>query len=155
MLVNGKEVFYSNYTEESQKQSINIQDKIAGATKNFDIISDVTSKELKQLEAQYNTDFSEVTNGFGFFDSEKATNEDYEDRKENYVVYDLMDQNEYLHRGLEIIADDSTQKNDDAQVIKILTDDEKKKEILDELFYDTIDLNNELWSIVYETCKKG
>ena len=58
MLVNGKEVFYSNYTEESQKQSINIQDKIAGATKNFDIISDVTSKELKQLEAQYNTDFS-------------------------------------------------------------------------------------------------
>ena len=66
-----------------------------------------------------------------------------------------MDLNEFVHRGVEVIADDSTQANSDGNVIKIFSNDEKLKENLENLFIDRLDMNNELWTIFYETIKMG
>lgn len=62
---------------------------------------------------------------------------------------------EFIHRALEIVADDSTQINEAGNAIKIFSDDEDVKDVLEEMFYDRLDMNNEIWTMVYETCKMG
>lgn len=76
-------------------------------------------------------------------------------RTQLYETYIKMDATEFLHRGLEVIADEATQKDDDESVIQIQSDNEKIKEDLEDFFFHTLGFDTELWSIVYETCKMG
>jgi hypothetical protein len=66
-----------------------------------------------------------------------------------------MDTTEFIHRGLEIVADDSSQTNPEGNAIKVYSDDEEIKNTLEDLFVDKLDMNNELWTILFETCKMG
>jgi len=61
----------------------------------------------------------------------------------------------FTARGVEIVADDSTQANNDGDAMKIYSDDEGIKDTLEALFLDRLDMNNELWSVVYDTSKMG
>ena len=69
--------------------------------------------------------------------------------------YREMDKMEFVHRALEIVSDDGSQKNNDGNSMKIYSDDEEVKKILEDLFFERLDINNELWSVIYETCKMG
>jgi len=77
------------------------------------------------------------------------------DRITTYDKCSEMDSMEFIHRGLELIADDSSQPNDDGDTVKIYSDDESIKNTINSLFITKLDLNNELWSIIYETIKLG
>jgi len=76
-------------------------------------------------------------------------------RTQLYETYIKMDATEFLHRGLEVIADESSQKDDDENVIQIQSNNEKIKEDLEDFFLQTLGFDIELWSIVYETAKMG
>ena len=77
------------------------------------------------------------------------------DRKVRYAYYREMDKMEFVHRALEIVSDDGSQKNNDGNSMKIYSEDEEVKKILEDLFFERLDINNELWSVIYETCKMG
>jgi hypothetical protein len=96
-----------------------------------------------------NADFS-FQNNNTFLSKEGRIN-----RKEYYQTFQDMSNCNFIHRGLQIIADDCSQKNQEGHTVKINSDDDEIKEILEDLFYNRLNFNKELWSIVYETCKLG
>jgi len=138
MLINGQEVVFD------LKQAAQIQ---ADLNKNDFIIDSLKGAENPKEIIKQNEELS-----FNF-DSLDLSDE-MMSRISRYKVYREMTNQEFIHRGLEIIADDSTQSNTEGNVLKIYADEEKKK-ILESLFFDRIAINYELWSIVYETAKMG
>ncbi len=143
-LVNGKEVIIKSGQPEKIQTEIN---------KIEDLKADLKSEnEPKKGGELYVTDDGMGEIGFSLFDKQDEVGRE---RKIRYDYYKEMDQSEFIHRALEIVADDSTQMNPDGNAIKVYSDDENIKNALEELFIDKLDMNNELWSIVFETCKMG
>jgi len=140
MIVNGQ------YIDYDEKAIADIQTTI---NKSNNLTSDLKSEIEKPrdvIDAKESWDFANQA----FFDAEYSA-----ERFETYAYFREMDRMEFIHRGLEIVADDSTQTNTDGDVMKIYSDNEKIKETLTELFVERLDMNNELWNIVYDTAKLG
>lgn len=142
MIVNGKYIKYDETKTASIQKDINAIDAFQQ-----DIKSNV--KDPNQLANMG----SDAYMGFGF--SPFGDSETHADRVQRYGYYREMSQMEFIQRGLEIIADDSTLRNLDNNVIKVYSDNESIREALTDLFIERIDINTELWSVVYETVKMG
>jgi len=78
-----------------------------------------------------------------------------QDRQARYSEYEEMGTYDIINSGLDIYADDATQKNDKGTVLEIYSDNDKIKEELEWLFYKRIDVNSEMWNIVRRTCQMG
>lgn len=145
MIVNGKEVFYSTSDAEEIQAKLNQNDYI-----------DPLVKGLEQKEKD--REDKEKRTGYGNFEVSRSgipgivSNVD---RFEGYDKFSQMEKTVFIKRGLEIVADDATQPNMEGNVLKILSNDSKIKERLENLFIERLDMDNELWSCIYETCKKG
>lgn len=143
MIVNGKYVQYDEKKSAVIQRDFNALDDIQQSVKSN--VKD-PNKVMDTLEGGASVDF-----GFSGFQD----NEVHADRVQKYGYYREMAQMEFIQRGIEIIADDSTLKNLEDNVIKITSNNEAIKEVLWDLFIERIDINSELWSIVYETVKMG
>lgn len=148
ILVNGKELIYTEKESEKIQTNINKAENIDNNAQ-----TEIDLNTIKKNASEFGSIENFELNTF-FDDGE---NENYltKSRKERYDIYRKMDENEFIHRGLEIISDDASQKNEHGNVITVYSDDEKKKTVLEKLFLEKMDLNNELWSIVYQTIKLG
>lgn len=151
MLVNGREV-----SENDIKQSMAIQQSVNAAKE----MESSAQSEIDPKKAAKH--FDELTSGLDqsdlnmfFDDTEFGDGKANSDRKSGYEIYSEMDTMEFIHRGIELIADDASQPNDDGDVIKIYSDDESIKNAIEDLMLNKLDMNNELWSILYETIKFG
>ena len=69
--------------------------------------------------------------------------------------YDSMDQDPILHSALDIYADESTSKNEHNDVLKIYHPDDDVKKILDNLFYDILNIEFNIWPWVRNLVKYG
>jgi DNA-binding MarR family transcriptional regulator len=118
----------------------------------LDLKSEITQEDLEKIGGGGEPVFGYNVN---VLDGGGNLNDKSLERKERYDYFREMDTMEFIHRALEIVADDSTQNNNEGNVLKLYSDDDDIKNILDDLFFERLDLNNELWSIVYETCKMG
>ena len=150
MIINGKEVTVD------YKSATQIQDKI-NAIPNIPDNSkrEVSKKEQKEL-IDSSSGIFESFDGYGMNNNVLLTGKkSKENRKDYYTTYQEMDESNFIHRGLQMIADDCTQKNSEGHTIKLYSDDDEIKEILEELFYSRLNIDKELWSIFYETCKMG
>jgi hypothetical protein len=76
-------------------------------------------------------------------------------RRELFLDYDAMDNDPILSSALDIYADESTTKNEFGDVLTIKTDNQQVKEILESLFYDTMNIEFNLWPWVRNLCKYG
>ena len=76
-------------------------------------------------------------------------------RTQLYSEYDLMDQDAIIASALDIIADESTLKNDMGEVLSIRSSNEDIQKILYNLFYDILNIEFNLWSWVRQMCKFG
>jgi hypothetical protein len=149
MIVNGKDVNINFRKAEEIQRKMNPIDALPETLK-----VEASKKEVKELEnfdsdSLMNADFS-FQNNNTFLSKEGKIN-----RKEYYQTFQDMSNCNFIHRGLQIIADDCSQKNQEGHTVKINSDDDEIKEILEDLFYNRLNFNKELWSIVYETCKLG
>ena len=149
MIVNGKDINVNFRKAEEIQKRMNPVDALPETLK-----VEASQKEIKELEnfdadALMNADFS-FQNNNTFLSKEGRIN-----RKEYYQTFQDMSNCNFIHRGLQIIADDCSQKNQEGHTVKINSDDDEIKEILEDLFYNRLNFNKELWSIVYETCKLG
>lgn len=150
MIINGREV------EVDFKRAAQIQDKVNKVEQLPDSAKvEVNKRELTDLKLFANDTF-DGSDAFGFSNNTLLTGKNSkENRKEYYTSYQEMSECNFIHRGLQIIADDCSLRNEDGHTFKILSDDDEIKEILEELFEERINLDKELWSIFYETCKLG
>jgi len=150
MLINGKDV------EVDFRRAAQIQDRVNKVEQLPDNSKvEVNNKELKELQ-------DIATNTFDNFDGYGMTNnmlltgkKSKENRKDYYTTFQEMSESNFIHRGLQVISDDCSQKNNEGHTLKVYSDDDENKEILENLFYERINIDKELWSIVYETCKFG
>lgn len=76
-------------------------------------------------------------------------------RTQLYSDYDGMDTDAICASVLDIIADESTLKNDMGEVLSIRSSDDDVQKILYNLFYDVLNIEFNLWSWVRQMCKYG
>ena len=150
MLINGKEV------EINFKKAAEIQTKVNQISQLPDNAkTEVSKKDLKALETVAENFYNNY-DGYGITNNTLLTGKkSKENRRDYYATFQEMSEYNFIHRGLTVISDDCSQKGVDGHVMKNLSDDDEIKQILDSLFFDRLNIDKELWSIFYETCKLG
>jgi hypothetical protein len=76
-------------------------------------------------------------------------------RLELFRDYDTMEMDPIIASALDIYADESTTKNEYGDMLTISSPDENVKGILDNLFYDILNIDFNLWSWTRNMCKYG
>ena len=76
-------------------------------------------------------------------------------RREVFRDYDAMDNDPILASALDIYADESTLKNEFGDTLMVHSDNEKVQDILNNLFYDILNVEFNLWPWVRNMCKYG
>ena len=72
-----------------------------------------------------------------------------------YTDYEAMDTESIIASALDIVADESTLKNETGEVIQIRSADENIQRILYNLFYDVLNVEFNLWLWIRNMCKYG
>ena len=72
-----------------------------------------------------------------------------------YSEYDAMDTDAIIASALDIVADETTLKNDMGEVLQIRSADEDIQKILYNLFYDVLNIEFNLWPWIRNMCKYG
>ena len=76
-------------------------------------------------------------------------------RREVFRDYDAMDQDPIIASALDIYADESTLKNEFGTILSVRSDNNRVQESLDNLFYDILNVEFNLWPWVRNMCKYG
>jgi hypothetical protein len=76
-------------------------------------------------------------------------------RREVFRDFDAMDNDPILASALDIYADESTLKNEFGDTLMIHSDNQKVQDILNNLFYDVMNVEFNLWPWVRNMCKYG
>jgi len=76
-------------------------------------------------------------------------------RPQLYSEYDTMDQDAIIATALDIVADESTLKNDLGETLQIRSSNKDIQDKLYNLFYDILNIEFNLWSWVRQMCKFG
>ena len=76
-------------------------------------------------------------------------------RREVFRDYDAMDNDPILASALDIYADESTLKNEFGDTLMIHSDNQKVQDLLNNLFYDVMNVEFNLWPWVRNMCKYG
>ena len=76
-------------------------------------------------------------------------------RRELFRDYDAMDNDPIISSALDIYADESTLKNEFGEVLQIKTNNERVKELLENLFYDILNIEFNLWPWTRNMVKYG
>ena len=72
-----------------------------------------------------------------------------------YTDYEAMDTESIIASALDIVADESTLKNEAGEVVQIRSSDENIQRILYNLFYDVLNVEFNLWLWIRNMCKYG
>ena len=104
------------------------------------------------LMDRYNRIYS--TNASSLYGAQLNLNYQYL-RTQLYSDYDIMDQDAIVGSALDIVADESTLKDDMGEVLSIRSSDENIQKILYNLFYDVLNIEFNLWSWIRQMCKYG
>ena len=156
MIINGKEVNIDYRAAQTIQQHLDVSPEIPETAK-----VEVSKKDIKELNQTFDSSVANYNEALMYGNMYGTENQlltglnASENRANYYQVFDQMDGCPFIHRGLQVIADDACQKNIDGDTVKVYSDDEDIKEILEKLFHERLNLNKELWSIFFETCKLG
>jgi hypothetical protein len=69
--------------------------------------------------------------------------------------YETMDTNSLIASALDIYSDECCTTNERGEVVSISSTDSEIKELLENLFYDILDVDFNLWPWIRNTCKYG
>lgn len=69
--------------------------------------------------------------------------------------YDLMESDPIIASALDVYADESSVRNEFGDILTIKTDDDKIKSILNNLFYDILNIEFNIWPWIRTLCKYG
>lgn len=133
-------------------RKIIVKKSISGKLKNFDFSKTQSVAGSQTAGGRYKWKNSKNTiSGYGYGLGENTNI----NRQNLYRDYELMDRDGYLSSALDIYADESCSKNDYGEVLTIKTNDQKIKGILNNLFYDILNIEFNIWSWLRSMCKYG
>ena len=108
--------------------------------------------ETNSLMDRYNRIFS--TSPTSLYGAQFNINYQYL-RPQLYSEYDVMDNDAIIASALDILADESTLKNDMGEVLQIRSANEDIQKILYNLFYDVLNIEFNMWMWIRQMCKYG
>ena len=76
-------------------------------------------------------------------------------RTQLYNDYEAMDSESIIASALDIVADETTLKNEAGEVLQIRSSNEKVQKVLYNLFYDILNVEFNLWPWTRQMCKYG
>jgi hypothetical protein len=76
-------------------------------------------------------------------------------RLQLFTDYELMDEDSIISSALDIYADESTLKNEFGNVLEITSTNSEVEKILNNLFYDVLNIEFNLWPWIRNMCKYG
>jgi len=76
-------------------------------------------------------------------------------RQQLYSDYEAMDTDAIIASTLDILSDETTLKNEYHQILTVKSTDENIKSILNNLYYDVLNIEFNLWMWVRQMCKYG
>jgi hypothetical protein len=76
-------------------------------------------------------------------------------REQLYRDYDIMDSDPIIASALDIYADESTTRDESGNILKIYSSDDNIKQILENLYYDVLNIDFNLWPWVRNLAKYG
>jgi hypothetical protein len=76
-------------------------------------------------------------------------------RLQLYNDYEAMDTESIIASALDILGDECTLKNENGEVLQIISSDERVQKILYNLFYDILNIEFNLWPWIRNMCKYG
>jgi hypothetical protein len=79
----------------------------------------------------------------------------YQSRENRYRDFRQMIETPELEAGLHVYTDESTQADKDGNIVQIVSDNTKIKDMLERLFYHKLDINRDIWGIAFEMCWYG
>ena len=79
----------------------------------------------------------------------------YQSRENRYRDFRQMIETPELEAGLHVYTDESTQADKDGNIVQVVTDNTKIKDMLERLLYHKLDINREIWGISFEMCWYG
>lgn len=74
---------------------------------------------------------------------------------EYYNDYEAMDFDAIINSALDIYADESLVRNTEGKTLIVHSENDKIKQILNNLFYDIINIEHTLWPLIRSLCKYG
>jgi hypothetical protein len=92
------------------------------------------------------------TGGMGGYDSNYYM---HQNRMQLYTDYEMMDKDPILNSALDIYADESTLADQFGDVLTIKTENTQIKRLLQNLFYDILNIEFNMWSWIRNMCKYG
>lgn len=72
-----------------------------------------------------------------------------------YMDFDAMDYSPEISAALDIYADECIMKNIDGEIIKVVTENERIRDELENLLYNVLDVKTNLWHWIRSTVKYG
>jgi len=115
---------------------------------NISRTDDLHSYETNRKEDMYTAFGSQKTSLEGFTSVDQS-------RIQRYREYEQMAYVPELNAGLELYADDASLYNDENRVLEVTSENQDVVDTLEDLWFSSLDLNANLWHIVYNTCKYG
>lgn len=106
------------------------------------------SKKTRDRYDRMHTLFSDYASGFNNLGFQTA-------RLELFSDYEIMDTDPIISSALDIYADESTTRSEFGEILQIKSKDSNVKKILDNLFYDILNVEFNLWGWTRNMCKYG
>ena len=119
-------------------------------------------RKVSDIDMRQKTNLSHLRDRYtklqkGFYESAGAAQSmAYQQvRRELFRDYDAMDNDPILASALDIYADESTLKNEYGDILTVRSTNEQVQQILNNLFYDVLNIEFNLWPWVRNMCKYG
>jgi hypothetical protein len=125
--------------EKGKRKVVDVDDRQAGSTN----LMNLRDRYTKLQRAFYGDQMSAQSMAY------------HQVRRELFRDYDAMDNDPIISSALDIYADESTLKNEFGEVLQIKTNNERVKEILENLFYDILNIEFNLWPWTRNMVKYG
>ena len=132
------------------------------------IVRSIGGKKLKvadtdQIQAfvnkrgvdRYHRVYNSATGGYGGYGRYEAAAAFQGARLQLFRDYDMMDNDPIIASVLDIYADESTVKDEFGRILTIKTDDSQVQELLQNLFYDILNVEFNLWPWIRNMAKYG
>ena len=117
-------------------------------------VSDVDEKQKTNL-SHLRDRYTKLQKGF-YESAGSAQSLAYQQvRRELFRDYDAMDNDPILASALDIYSDESTLKNEYGDILTIRSSNEQVQKILNNLFYDVLNIEFNLWPWTRNMCKYG
>jgi len=119
-------------------------------------VSDVDQRQaFRKVETNFIDRYTRIRNGLGGqYGYNPGLQQTYQ-RMEYFQDYETMDIDSIISSALDVYADESTMKNEFGNVLEITTKNDKVNEVLNNLFYDVLNVEFNLWPWIRNLVKYG